>query len=56
MSCEPDLTLAINTLVGGVMGYAMMTLISLDRPALGVLVLAAWLIGMVSSLYRGESE
>jgi hypothetical protein len=44
----------INTAVGVVMGYTMMTLIDLDRPVLGILVLAASLIEMINNLTKDE--
>jgi hypothetical protein len=36
------------------MGYAMVSLINLDHPILGILLLAAWLIGMVNCLWQDE--
>ena len=43
-------TLMINTVVGGIMGYAAATLIDLDHPVLGIIALVAWVVGMINSL------
>lgn len=40
----------INAAVGGFFGFIASTLIILERPWLGIAVVAMWLVGMINSL------